>query len=201
MALSGVLWDVGNVIVRWNPRTLYKQVFANQDRLDWFLSHVCTMDWHCEIDAGKSFDQAVAERCALFPEYAREIALWKTRFTDMISGPIAETQDVMAALEAAGVPQFGLTNMSAETWPPIREMAPGFVHLRDTVVSGAEGVIKPDPAIFHIACQRAGLPAEALLFVDDSLANIEAAVDLGFATHHFTDPAALRPAMQAHGLI
>ena len=201
MTVKGVLWDVGNVIVRWDPRTLYSQIIEDPAELDHFLAEVCPMAWHMEIDAGKPFAAAVAERSTLYPDQAERIALWRTRFTDMISGPIAETESAMADLARRGVSQFGLTNMSAECWPAIRGLSRAFAHLSDTIVSGAEGVVKPDPAIFKIACRRTGLAPADLLFIDDSPANIASAQILGFKTHLFSDPAALRPALEARGLL
>ncbi len=198
---TALLWDVGNVIVRWNPRTLYEKVFEEPAQVDRFLRHVCTMDWHLAHDRGVSFAENRQGLLARFPEYADAIHAWETRWWDMFSGPIAETEAAIQALADRGVPQYGLTNMSAETFEGTIAMSPAFAHIADFVVSGDEGVIKPDPEIFRRAAARFGLEPAATLFVDDSAHNIEAAQALGFRTHHFTDPAALRPALEAHGLL
>jgi FMN phosphatase YigB (HAD superfamily) len=201
MSVRGVLWDVGNVIVRWDPRTLYAKIFPNPDERDRFLAEVCTMAWHGEHDRGRTFDQGVAELTVLHPHHAQAIAAWRDRWWEMFSGAIPETEAAIEALHVRGVPQFGLTNMSLETWDGTRAMSPAFERLADVVVSAAESCIKPQPRIFEIASQRAGLAADELLFIDDSQANIAAAQALGFAVHHFTEPAALRPALEAHGLL
>ena len=201
MIVRGVLWDVGNVIVRWDPRTLYAKIFPNPDERDRFLAEVCTMDWHGEHDRGRPFDESVAELTAQHPQYAEAIAAWRDRWWEMFSGAIPETEAAIEALHGRGVPQFGLTNMSLETWDGTRAMSPAFGRLTDVVVSASERCIKPDPRIFEIAQSRAGMAAGELLFVDDSAANIEAARGLGFAVHHFVEPAALRPALEAHGLL
>ena len=196
-----LLWDVGNVIVRWSPRTLYEKVFEEPAEVDRFLSHVCTMDWHVAHDRGVTFAQNRQGLLARFPDYADEIHAWETRWWDMFSGPIPETEAAINALADRGVPQFGLTNMSHETWPGTRAMSPAFDRVSAFVVSAEEGVIKPDPEIFHRTIARFGLEPARTLFVDDSAGNIEAARALGFCVHHFTDPAALRPALEAHGLL
>ena len=107
----------------------------------------------------------------------------------------------MEALAVRGVPQFALTNMSHAAWPGVRAMSPSFRHLRDSIVSAEEGLIKPDPAIYEVVLRRTGLEPQDLLFVDDSPANIEAAAALGFHVHRFEDPSALRPTLVSHGLL
>lgn len=196
-----LLWDVGNVIVRWNPRTLYAKIFKEPAHLDRFLSHVGTLDWHAATDRGVTFADNIAALSARHPDQAESIAAWWDRWPEMFSGTIPETESIIEDLAARGVPQFGLTNMSHETWPDVRTRSPAFRHFRDTIVSGVEKTIKPEARIYEIALERTGLEPADLLFVDDSLANIQAADALGFHTHHFTDPAALRPVIEKHGLL
>ncbi len=200
-AATTLLWDVGNVIVRWNPRTLYEKVFEEPAELDRFLEHVCTMDWHVAHDRGVTFAQNRQGLLARFPEYAEQIHAWETRWWEMFSGPIAETEAAIHALADRGVAQYGLTNMSHETWPGTRAMSPAFDRIAGFVVSAEEGVLKPDPEIFRRTLARFGLEPAQTLFVDDSARNIETAQALGFRVLHFTDPAALRPALEAHGLL
>ena len=196
-----LLWDVGNVIVRWNPRTLYAKIFKEPADLDRFLSHVGTLDWHSATDRGVTFADNIAALSAEHPHHAEHIAAWWDRWDEMLSGTIPETESVIEDLAARGVPQFALTNMSSETWPGIKAMSPAFRHFRDAIVSAEERVIKPEPRIYQIVLERTGLEPADLLFVDDSAANIAAAAVLGFHTHHFTDPAALRPTIERHGLL
>ena len=201
MAPRAVLWDIGNVIVRWNPRTLYDKVFKEPAETDRFLSHVCTMAWHVAHDLGVTFADNRAPLLARFPEYAEQIHAWETRWWEMFSGPIPETEAAIEALHAAGVPQFGVTNMSHETFPGTIAMSPAFGRLQDYVVSAHDGVLKPDPAFYALACERFGLSPGEVLFFDDSAANIASARDFGFDTHHFTDSAAVRAALEARGLL
>jgi 2-haloacid dehalogenase/putative hydrolase of the HAD superfamily len=196
-----ILWDVGNVIVRWDPRTLYSKIFPDPAERDRFLSDVCTMAWHAPTDGGVSFDDNCAALAARHPEHAEAIWAWKHRWWEMFSGPIAETEAAIEALAARGVRQYALSNMSHETVEGTFAMSSAFGRLQGRIVSGQAGVMKPDPAIYRLACARFGFAAPDALFVDDSARNIEAARALGFQVHHFTDPAALRPALEAAGLL
>jgi HAD superfamily hydrolase (TIGR01509 family) len=201
MAPRGVLFDVGNVIVRWNPRTLYSKIFPDPAECDWFLSQVCTMAWHTEHDRGAPMTETIPALAARFPEHAEAVASWSLRWDEMLSGLIPETVEAIEAMHARGVPMFGLTNMPAEWWPSIAAMSPAFGLLTDVVVSAHEGVVKPDARAFELACERSGLAPADLLFVDDNPPNIEAAHRLGFDVHAFDDPAALRPALESRGLL
>jgi 2-haloacid dehalogenase/putative hydrolase of the HAD superfamily len=188
--VRGVVFDVGNVIVRWDPRTLYSKLFADPAQCDWFLTNVCTMDWHTAHDAGVSFAENRARLTARHPDFAEAIGAWEHRWLEMFSGPIAETEAAIEALAHRRTPMFGLTNMSAATEAATFAMSPAFGRLNDIVVSGREGVVKPDPRIFEILCRRAGMAPETLLFIDDGAKNVAAARELGFDVHLFDDPAA-----------
>jgi 2-haloacid dehalogenase/putative hydrolase of the HAD superfamily len=196
-----VVWDVGNVIVRWDPRTLYSKIFPDPAERDRFLGEVCTMVWHAPTDCGVTFDANCAALAARHPEHAQAIWAWKHRWWEMFSGPIAETEAAIEALAAKGVRQYALSNMSHETEEGAFAMSPAFGRLNGRLISGRVGVMKPDPAIFRLTCARFGFAAPDALFVDDSARNIAAAAALGFRTHHFTDPAELRPALEAVGLL
>ncbi len=196
-----VLFDVGNVIVRWDPRTLYSKIFPDPAERDAFLADVCTMAWHTEHDRGRSFTEGADLLVAEHPEHEAAIRAWWNRWEEMFSGAIAETEAVMRDLHARGVPIHGLTNMSPQAWPGVQAMSDVFALFDTVVVSGDEGLVKPDPAIFALVCERTGLAPGDLLFVDDNADNIREAQALGFATHRFDDPAALRPALAAAGLL
>ena len=198
---KALLWDFGNVIVRWNPRTLYSRIFPDPAQCDRFLADVCTLAWHAATDCGVTFAENCTRLIAVHPQYEVEILAWHARWGEMFSGPIAETEAAIAALHARGVAQYGLSNISHETLASTLAMSPAFARLNGYVASGLEGVMKPDPAIFALCCDRFGLAPGDVLFVDDSLGNIEAARALGFDTHHFADPTALAPALKARGLL
>ncbi len=198
---KAVLWDFGNVIVRWSPRTLYEKIFPDPVECDRFLADVCTMAWHAPTDCGVTFADNCARLSAEHPDHEAAIWAWHRRWNEMFSGPIAETEAAIEALHARGVPQYGLSNISHETLTSTMAMSPAFARLAGVVASGQEGLMKPDPAIYRLCCERFGLAPGDFLFVDDSARNIEAARDLGFDTHHFSDPAALAPALVARGLL
>jgi HAD superfamily hydrolase (TIGR01509 family) len=199
--IKAVIWDFGNVIVRWDPRTLYSKIFPDTVERDRFLNDVCSMAWHGPTDCGLSFTDNCAALAAKHPEHDTAIWAWRDRWAEMFSGAIPETEAAIEALQARGVPQYGLSNISHETLEMTLAMSPAFGRLDGVIASGVEGEMKPDTAIFRLACDRYGLAPAETLFVDDSVRNIEAARALGFDTHHFTDPAVLRPALEARGLL
>lgn len=205
-SLNAVVFDIGNVLIRWDPRLLYRKVFTRVDMtadarmVDWFLTTVCTEDWNIEQDRGRSIADAEHEAIGRHPDFAPQIRAFYGRFQEMIPGEIPETVAALRQAKASGFPLHGLTNFGAETFP---RTAARFDFLRsfDTVVvSGDEGVIKPDPAIFHILIERAGLDPQRTAFIDDSAANIRSAAELGFVTHRFTDPGAFSAWWRAVGL-
>jgi HAD superfamily hydrolase (TIGR01509 family) len=198
---KALLWDFGNVIVRWDPRTLYSKIFADPEERDRFLSEVCTPAWHVATDNGVSFADNCARLAARHPEHNDAIWAWHRRWDEMFSGPIAETEAAIEALHARGVPQFGLSNISHETLEMTLAMSPAFGRLQAVIASGLEGVLKPQPEIFRLACARFGYAPADFLFVDDSARNVDVARALGFDVHHFAGPAALRPALEARGLL
>jgi 2-haloacid dehalogenase/putative hydrolase of the HAD superfamily len=200
-APRALLWDVGNVIVGWSPRRLYEKLFEEPAACDRFLSSVCTLDWHLEHYRGASFADNAAALIALHPQFETQIRAWGDRFLDMVGPVIGETESAMHALAARGVPQYGLTNMPSEAWAGVQTLSPAFALLADTIVSGDERLVKPDPAIYAVVLARTGLEPQDLLFVDDSAANIEAARAIGFHVHRLEDPAALWPALIGHGLL
>ena len=199
--LEAVLFDVGNVIVRWDPRTLYSQVFNDPEDLDRFLAGVCTMDWHGEHDRGATMVENARALIAAHPHHEQAILDWDRRWDEMFSGVIPETVAVIEDLHARGVPLYALTNMPAEKAEGVFAMSPAFQLFQDIVISAVERVIKPDPRAFAIACDRAGRRPEQMVFVDDSAANVAAAQDFGLDAILFDDPAALRPQLQARGLL
>lgn len=201
MPVRAVIWDIGNVMVRWDPRTLYDKIFPDAAEREWFLTSVCTMDWHLRHDLGVTFADNRAPLIERHPEYKAQIHAWEDRWWEMVSGAIPETEAAISDLAARGVPQYGLSNMSDEVIDGFKAISPAFAHLRDIVISAETAIMKPDPRIFAQACERFGVTPSEAFFVDDSAKNIASARALGFHVHHFTEPAALRPALEAAGLL
>jgi len=195
------LFDIGNVIVRFDPNALYTKILPDPEERQWFLTRVCSMAWHVEHDRGAAMAQTIPALVARHPQYRDAIEAWRDRAPEMLPNLIAPSVEAIEALHAAGVPLFALTNMPAEWVSLITGMSPAFAYFRDIVVSAHEGIIKPDPRLYRLALDRMGLRADEVLFIDDSPPNIDAARSLGFDVHLFDDPAALRPALEARGLL
>jgi 2-haloacid dehalogenase len=202
VAVTAVVFDVGKVLVEWDPRYLYETLIPDAAERDHFLSHIATLDWHFQHDQGRAFADTSAELIAAHPQYRDLILAWKTRWLDMIPHLIAGMADLVADLAAAGVPLYGITNFSGEFWKPfVRRESALFAPFRDIIVSGDEKLTKPDPAIYQLARARFGLAAGAGLFVDDRAENVRAGDAEGFVGHHFTDAATLRADLRARGLL
>lgn len=204
--VDAVVFDVGNVLIEWDPRHLYRRIFTHDDatsdeaKINWFLDEVCPPEWNLEQDRGRTIAEAEAEAIARHPDMAAAIRSFYGRFQVMIPRAIEGSVAVLHSLKAAGVPVHGLTNFSAETFPSTRDRFDFLNTFEVVVVSGEEGVIKPDPDIFHRLIDRAGLVPERTAFVDDSPANIAAATSFGFQAHRFVEPAAFRDWVAGLGL-
>jgi len=199
---TAVIFDVGRVLYDWDPRILYRRLIADDRALYAFLRDVVTTEWHFQHDAGRDFADTSAELTALYPQHRDLIAAWGPRFNDSIGDPIPGMHELVAELDSAGVPLFAITNFSHEFWPPFRAReAALFDRFRDVVVSGAEKLMKPDPAIYALALARFGLEPHEAVFIDDNRANIDAAAAMGIHALHFTDEATLRPRLRALGLV
>jgi len=200
--MDTVLFDLGGVIVDWNPRYLYRPLFQGDDEaMEHFLATVCAPEWNHEIDAVKPFAVAVRERQALFPEHAKLIALWKDGWEQMLREPIDESVAILAELRDRGHRLLALTNWSAETFPIARTRFPFLSWFEHIVVSGEVKLAKPDRRIFELTMHRAALDPATTVYIDDSLPNIEAARPLGFNAVHFATPAKLRAELARLGLI
>jgi 2-haloacid dehalogenase len=198
--VSAVVFDIGGVLLDWDPRYVYRELFDDEAEMERFLGEVCSREWHEGNDRGTPYAQSCAALARRFPEYAAQIWTWPERTEEMIAGPILGTVAVLEELLAAGVPCYGLTNMEAETYPRRRERY-GFLRaFAGTVVSSAEGVIKPDPEIFRRLLERYRLHATETVMIDDAPRNIAAAAQLGMATVQFETPEQLRRALIALGL-
>lgn len=183
--VDAVIFDIGNVLVHWQPEALMAKVEPDPARRAWLMQHVVTPAWNREFDGGKLFADGVAERLALHPEHEVAIRAWHERFDEMITGPIEANVAVLAALRQAGVPVYAITNYSAETFAHGRKRFDFYNWFDDCVVSGEVGLLKPDKRIYRLLIDRNGLKPERAVFIDDTLANVEAAAALGLKTVHF----------------
>jgi 2-haloacid dehalogenase len=195
------VFDLGGVLLDWNPRHLYRKLFDDKAEMERFLSEVCTMEWHHAHDLGIPPEQTIPPLAEAHPEYADMIRAWPERSEEMLAGPIEETVEILRELRDAGVPVYALTNMETWTYPGRRERYPFLRWFDGTVVSGFEGVAKPDPEVFELLLDRFGLTPESTLFIDDSAKNVAAARGVGMQAIEFESPARLRERLHDAGLL
>ena len=197
MALQNIIFDFGGVLIDWNPYYLYDKVFADHAQAEWFISQVCPMDWNVRCDAGRPWPEALAERIALYPEYEQEIRWYRSRWIEMVGAEIPGMYDYIKELKGRGLHLYGLTNWALDTFAEIQEGFQALKLLEGYVISGAEGVVKPDPRIYRTLLQRYGLKASECVFIDDNPANVAAARELGWQGIRFTGSAQLRQDLEA----
>jgi 2-haloacid dehalogenase len=200
-AVTTIVFDIGNVLIEWDPRHLYRRIFATTEEMERFLATVCTSAWNLELDRGKPFEQGVAELVDRFPHHQEAIRAFDQRWDEMVPGLVEGTLALMERLEARGVPLYAITNFSAEKFEIARRRFPFLDRFRGVVVSAHEGRVKPDRRIFEILLERYGLRAEECLFIDDSAANVAGARAIGMSAHHFKDAAELGKILVEMGLI
>ena len=199
---SIVVFDLGGVLIDWNPRHLYRKLFAGDEAaMEHFLANVCTSEWNQEQDAGRTFAAAAALLKAEHPEKAALIDAYGARFDEMMAGPIAGSVEILAELHRRGVALYGLTNFSAETYPLALRRFDFLRWFRGVLVSGEVGLIKPDPRIYRLLLERFGIAPAAAVYIDDLARNAAAASALGMHGIHFTDPASLRRELSLFGLL
>ena len=181
-----IIFDLGGVLIDWNPRYLYRKLLDSEEAVEDFLGRICTHDWNEQQDAGRSFAEGIALLSKEHPEQRDLIAAYYERWTEMLGGALEETVEVLADLKARGVPLFALTNFSAETFPHARERFAFLQWFEGILVSGEEGLKKPDHRIFHRLAERYDLSLESAAFIDDTPKNVKAAQELGLHGIHFT---------------
>lgn len=191
-----VVFDIGNVLLRWDPRFLYRRIFADAERMEWFLTHVCNNEWNLEQDRGRSFAEAVREATLRHPQYAAEIAAYDARWHETLPHAIDGSVAILESLGARGTPLYAITNWNSEKFRETRGRFGFLGRFRDIVVSGDERLVKPDPAIYRLLLDRNRLAAEDCLFIDDSAANVAGAEAVGMAGHHFRSPELLADALR-----
>ena len=198
---KAVVFDLGGVLIDWDPRYLYRKLLADEAAVEEFLATVCTPEWNDEQDRGRPFAEGVAELVERHPVHAAAITAYHERWTEMLGGGIAGSVELLAELRKAGVPLYALTNWSAETFGIARERYQFLEWFDGVLVSGEQRMIKPDPAIFRLLLDRFGLDPQTVFYIDDSPANVAAAGQLGFDAVRFTGPEQLRRDLADLGLL
>jgi 2-haloacid dehalogenase len=198
--INAVVFDIGGVLLDWNPRHLYRQLIPDPAQLDDFLGRICTSQWHLAHDLGEDTEQSCRELAVRHPEHADLIMAWSQRGEEMIGGVLTQTVEVLSELRSAGVRCFALSNMEPEKFVLRRARYDFFELLEGCVISGVEGVAKPDQKIFEILLSRYGLEPPATAFIDDMPANVAVARELGVVAIQFTTAAQLRSDLRDLGL-
>lgn len=193
MSIRAVVFDLGGVLVDWNPEYVYRALIPDADERRYFLTHVCNSTWNVQQDAGRSLAEGTALLVRQFPEHTSLIEAFYSRWPEMLAGTLPDGLALLETLDAAGIPLYALTNWSAETFPYARANFPLLGRFRDILVSGEIGLIKPDPAFYRLMFDRIArdlpdLQPEELVFIDDVEHNVQAARALGWhGVHHGND--------------
>lgn len=202
MNINNIIFDLGGVLIDWNPDYMYKKIIQDENQRKWFLENICTSDWNEAQDGGRSIEEANELLIQSFPEYKDLILAYYTRWEEMLNGPIAGTVEIFRSLKIQkkhGI--YALTNWSAETFPRALELF-DFLHWFDgRVVSGEEKTRKPFKEIYDIIINRFDLIPTETLFIDDNLRNIQAAQALGIVSIHFQSPEQLRKELIEHKIL
>jgi 2-haloacid dehalogenase len=196
-----VVFDVGGVLLDWDPRHLYRKLFSEESEMELFLAEVCSPEWHAPHDRGVSTAASCAELASRFPQFSELIWAWSMRSEEMIGGVDAGSVDVLLAVRETGMPCYALTNMEAETYPLRLKRFPFLGWFDGTVVSGREGVAKPEPAVFVRLLERFGLSSRTTLMIDDTRENLETASKLGIQTALFRSSGNLRAQLETLGVL
>jgi 2-haloacid dehalogenase len=197
-----LVFDFGGVLLDWNPRYLYRKVFdGDLERAERFLAEIGFDERNLRQDAGRPFDEAIAELCAQFPQHCEHIRLYPLRYPETIAGPLHGTVDLLYELKHRHYPLHAISNWSAETFRLVRHRYEFFDLFETILISGEVGLAKPDRRIFQRLLETIHQPAETCLLIDDSARNIGAAGEMGFKTIHFRSPEQLRAELAGLGLL
>ncbi len=195
MNIATIVFDLGGVLIDWNPRYLYRKLLQNDGEIEYFLANVCSAEWNAQQDAGRPFGEAVTHLKQQYPQYAELIEAYDRRWEETLGEANAATVEVLEEFKRAKMPVYALTNWSAEKFPIARQRY-GFLNWFDgIIVSGEVGLKKPDLAIFQLLLEKYKLDADQTLYIDDTKENIAAAGKLGLHTIHFQHATQLRAAL------
>jgi 2-haloacid dehalogenase len=195
-----VAFDLGGVLIHWDPRLLYRKLLPSEDAVERFLGSVCPPEWNERMDAGLPLEAGLAERIERFPHHEPLIRAYGERFGEMML-PMPRSIALLDELAARGIELYALSNWAAETFERTHRLFPFLARFDGLVISGRVGVAKPDPRIFEHLLATHGLGADEVLFVDDKLHNVEAARAVGMDGELFEGAASLRAALVRRGLL
>lgn len=187
-----MVFDLGGVLIDWDPRYLYRQLFTDPGEMEDFLARICTSEWHHAHDLGADVTRSCRSLARLHPRHREMIMAWAQRSEEMARGQFDQAVEVLAGLKAAGLRCYALSNMEPEAFRIRRARFPFMAWFDGHVISGIERVAKPDPRIFEILLARYRLTPQATVFVDDTPGNVAAARALGIQAVHYTGATQLR---------
>lgn len=188
-SITTIIFDLGGVLIDWNPRYVYRSIFDTEEKIDWFFENICTNEWNEKQDAGRSLKEATEELVSKYPEHEKEVRAYYDRWEEMLGGPIGETVEILRLLkETKKYKMYALTNWSAETFPVALERYDFLQWFDGIVMSGEERTRKPFPEIYQVLLDRFKVNSSESVFIDDSLRNIKGAEAMGIAGIHFQSP-------------
>jgi 2-haloacid dehalogenase len=199
--ITAAVFDLGGVLIEWDPRYLYRQLFEDETAMERFLREVCTPDWNRRQDEGRPWAEAIASLAAEHPDQRALIAAYRDRWVETLGGAVDGTTAILDDVRRAGVRPFALSNWSAETFPIARPRFPFLESFEGIVLSGEVGIAKPDSRIFEHLLARYELDAASTVFIDDSPENVQAAVALGMIGLRFSDARSLREELVGLGVL
>ncbi|MCB0839605.1 MAG: HAD family phosphatase [Bacteroidetes bacterium] len=192
MKIDTIVFDLGGVLIDWNPKYLFRKIFETESEVDHFLENVCKYEWNVEQDAGRSLADGTEYLVALHPDWEKEIRAYYGRWEEMLGGEIAETVEILESLKYGGYRILALTNWSSETFPIAHQRYDFFKHIEGIVVSGDEKLAKPDPKIYQTLIKRYEVDPAKAVFIDDSAKNVEGAIAQGMHGIRFLSPMQVR---------
>jgi 2-haloacid dehalogenase len=200
--IDTVIFDLGGVLIDWNPNYVYDRIFDDPERKRYFYENICTSDWNEEQDAGRSLQEATDMLLVQHPEWEHEIKAYYGRWREMLGGPIHDTVDILRSIKQNGSHRlYALTNWSAETFPVALELF-DFLHwFEGIVVSGVEKTRKPFPVFYQLLFERYGVEPSRAVFIDDNFRNVEAGRQLGLHAIHFQSPAQLATELKKKNIL
>lgn len=200
MSIQAVIYDIGNVLIEWQPERLYDKVIGEERRKEMF-AEVPLHEMNNEVDLGRNWQEMVIKTAAANPKWATEIQMWHDRWIEMASPVIPQSLRCLRALRAKGIPVFALSNFGVESFSYAEGVYAILKEFDRRYISGHMKVVKPDPEIYRMVEEDCGLPPESLLFVDDRTENIAAAIARGWKGHLFEGSQGWALRLMSEGLL
>jgi 2-haloacid dehalogenase len=197
-----IIFDLGAVLIDWNPRYLFNKIFSTPAETEHFLQNICTSEWNEEQDAGRTLSDATELLVQQFPGYESQIRAYYGRWQEMLAGPIDDSVAILQQLKQSGrYKLYALTNWSNETFPIALAMYPFLQWFDGILVSGREKMRKPHACFYELLLNRYHINAAEALFIDDNPRNVTAAEACGIESIHFTSPRQLKQELAAKAIL